>query len=246
MNFLPKINSDSAILGYMPLRYILYCFLLTDCLQEEDEHVVYSCYDNTHLYKKFRQFTATQIDEAIDELVEEGLITIEDTFIHVGVCSGDGLCKLYSFSQHAIEDYTRIVTDALDAYVEDANGIAIARAKRTKANFEALSALKPHEYKHGDFVKLWLYAYEGIMQESHREFMQKEHGQLKRLRTQYDPEVLYKLIIYFLNNSHLFGKTPNLDTFTYKKDTIYLKMVGKTKKVGSRSHMRKKIVDEGF
>lgn len=249
MNYLPRVNPDAAIMNSVPLKYVIFCYLCSEAFDFEEDNAVYSKYNRESVTTKFKHYSDEDISEAFEELKAEGLISIVDgdddiEYIAIGVCSGDGLCKLFGASETSLEDFIREVNNAIASYIADCSGVQIAFAKKAKDDFEVLSARSPNEYKHYDFVKLFLLCFEVFLQERPREFMEKEHGQLKQLRKAYDAVTLFKMIVYYFANSNSFGKYVNLNTLVYKKDEVYQKMKGVSKKRGSKSHMRTKRADD--
>ena len=251
MNYINKATTDSAITSFVDYRYVIYFYLISD-VNEYDDDIIYSTCVLDKLYIKFKNIKQEKIDFYLEKLVEEKLLALDEdeddgeTYFSVGVCSEEGFSKLYSANSNSLEDYNKQVYDAILSYCKDASGIDKLKANKLKATFEALSSRSVEEYTHGEFVKLHMCVYEAFFQETPREFMAKEHGQLKQLRKQYEPSILYKLIVFYYSNSHLFDKQVSLNVLVYKKDAIYLKMKGKDRAVKSKSHMSTFKPEEDF
>lgn len=242
-SYINRVNPDTAIMSAVALKYAVYFFLISNTFEHDDD-VVYSEYTEDTLARKFRHYTEDEIEEAIKDLATEGLITVvyekpeRINYYGVGVTTSDGISKLYSHETVTADDSIKCVHEAILSYVEDASGISSLRAKRLKAEFESLCSIPPVKFTHKEFVKLYCYAYEALFQEEPREFMQREHGQLKQLRKLYAPVMLYKMIVQYLANSQKYAKDVNFGILVYKKDKVYLDIKGKVKSVGSKSHMR--------
>lgn len=250
MNCIRRIGVESAVTAFVNFPYIVYFFLLSEC--HEEDGGVYCDYTKDELETKFRGVKPGVVEEALSRLESDGLVKAEDfdgdVYYLVGTESEGGKVALLNpESSESVSVFQHQLEAAVESYISDATGVQKAMARALKSSVDQLHEKKLDRYEHRDFVALWLYAYEAFFQDRPREFMQKEHGQMKQLRTTYEPEVLYKMIVYYMQHSEKWGKAPSLNILQYRRDEIYLQMRGKTKSAKSKTHMRtRRSEDSGF
>lgn len=241
MNLIKYIGPDAEILGDVPLKYVLYFYMLSMGM-EEDEIVWYSSTDDA-LYNKFRAYKESNVKDALDELQAEGLIKITtDGWVELGVWPSDGKVQLYTKSENPVDQFRQKISDAIDSYIEESprNSVSRSQATALRSRFDSIHVLPVSRFTKNQFIILWEAVYEASYGEPSRPFMGKEHGQLSTLLKLYNPETVYCMISHYILNAEKYSKgAPTIGHLLACKDTIFLHMKGKKKPHSAKTHLRK-------
>jgi hypothetical protein len=227
MNCLKLLSKDNPILTDLPLKSLLYVTLVSKAYAQ-DEWLV-SSYDYDDIFR-FLPFGGDSIEDSFQELISEKLIEFdEDTnLIYIGYVTQDGQKKLYTGTGLVdIEYELSPVVEAAEDYIaacksKIGKGTAQALLKEVKSFIEKpLSTLNVPA-----LVDFFGDCYHIFMQEEHRNFQQKEYGQMKNLTKLYDNVTVVRLIIRFFTNLHQFTDTPSIGNLLYAKDKVYTSLTG--------------------
>jgi hypothetical protein len=182
------------------------------------------------LHSKFKHFEKTQINEALVELNSEGLVKTKlSGEIILGV-TDKGIHKLIGSKQDStIEDYTKMLHDAAQSFMDVASGEALVTAKNNLKDFEKLHCKPITNWTYFEFVDLFNISYISVYQQPFRILTGKERGQIKNMVNAHKASSLYKMIIYYVFHSERYGKSLSPGIFQYNQDRIYETVTEKAK-----------------
>lgn len=236
MNLLSELTQEHPIHENVLGCFFLYIVLLTKV--EDYEGTLYSTYTTKTLRRKFPHI---KVDKEIQELKSRGLIEIEKDdndveWIIVGEMDGDEIVFLSKSDREYVDRYYYGLMDAIN------NWKPSARMRGWKSKAAAfIESLKNLKFKtHNEYKTLWDVTYAAMFQEEPREFLAKEHGQLKTFYKLYHHEVVFSLIVEYLSNFEAYGKGhPSIGHLLVMRDVVFQKVTNK-KPIGikTKEHMR--------
>ncbi len=234
MNLILSIPQESELLKAIQLKGFLYFVLLTSVKVERA--VLWSEYELSDLVAKMSQEEEI-VEDALQVLVDEGYVEITRRRIKVGYVT-DGVKKLFTpksniSTEAEFKKLRELSADYLDATISSAKKSAAKILIDTVGSYEG----KPVEtYTVRDFVLIFGMAYEAVFQQDHREFMEKEFGQMKTLVKLYNNSVLLKMVLTYTIYFERWGKTPTIASLLYNKDEIFSFITDNSKKKSKEVH----------
>lgn len=238
-----SISTGSAVAGSVELRYLLYCYLISSCV--EDAADLLSSYRLRDVKTAFSAFGEDSVADALMELATEKLVVMLPKGVLVGkVVQRKKL--LFSQKDESVQTYQARLLSKLESYVEAA--VRVAYARRAQNDALALFGKPVVEWVVTDFCRLYEISYEAVFEEQLRDLTHKERGQIGYLLKHYEKSTIQKMIIHFVLDCERYTKAaPSLGLLLYHKDTLKLAVESKSKSEISRKSMRRSTTkDEDF
>ena len=225
MNLIPRVPASHSYFAKSGLSALIYFYLLSATNSRRGDGPIYSDYELIDLLNKFKLYEESDISVAFETLKFDDVIRFDGSRIEIGERL-EGNILVFSSSKLTLADEEETVGKYADAFVDDTNGATRARAKTIQTNLATLFS-KSTAWKVFDFLNFFRYVHEVYFQGFHREFTNKEAGQMKNLVNLYDQITLAKMITYYIVHNEQFGKSsPTVASLVYNKDDIEMKIRG--------------------
>lgn len=244
MNIIPKVVQGTALHASVPFRFLVLSYMLANCYKVEEENAVYCIDDPDVVVRKFKATPASVVEEALQDLVNEGHIQFvpEDgeTYILLATVSENSVTLLGRANFDTEELKARLLQSATN-YIDGAYGVGRTIAKKLKEDAEELVDRPIETFTIKEFGTLFTLAISIFYQETQRNLLTKEWGQLKSLRSSYDNVTLFNLIIHYISTAK---KYPTMGYLCTCRDALLSEMSGKLKPIDSKADMRKEMHSE--
>lgn len=231
MNLIALLNPDSAINDSVALKYTVYYYMLSVAEVDEKRNEIQCRFNIKELPERFRFFDATDIKDAVKQLVSDELVAWSKStgVLTLGI-SEKGVHKLYGTrADSVLEDYRKLLYDHAERFNDNAQGMNMTLACNNLREVDGLFSTSFTEWTKREFVKLFNVSYVSLYQQAGRAFTGKENGQMGHLIAQYKTSSLFKMVIYYVFHAEKYHKTAmNMGLFLYNKDDIYTIVTGKT------------------
>lgn len=226
MNCIPLIPTESNIFTDAEFKVIVYLYLLS--ISKVERGGLYAELSEEDIQDKFRYVDEDEVTEAIKNLaLDELIIKSKSGKIQVGNIV-DGVKKLFVGITSDISVYYDHVYKHADFFIESAkSSVRSNMARKVKSDLEYFEGITPTLLNNKDFVKLFVVAYTAVCQDSHREMMAKDYGQMANFSKLYDNTTVVQMILYYCAFYTKWSKIPTIASLVYNKDEIYMEAKGK-------------------
>lgn len=247
MNGLLRLHSDMAFVELVPLRYILFMTMLSSVQREEGEVEGIDwgvcTLGVSELQDLFADWDSDEIDKAFKDLVDEGLILIEDDNVYVGEFRGR---KFFTFEVKSslCDEAKQVLEDALARYGKSGSVKSRSRSRFIRSEIDKWYDLGVENMNPGDFTELHGYLYEIYTGgEIYNVRGKTEYFQTSNMLKVYDRLTVFAILVEGVLHYDKYSKRgmPTLTGVAVMKDSIYHGLVHKDD--GSKEYMRKRTED---
>lgn len=240
MNLIPKLTPEhDSVLGshdFLTVKLLaVYFFLLSETVVEDGK--VYSAMDEDRLYDKFSRWEL-ELPEVENTLQSLGLVEFEKGGLYI-VGEMKGRQRVLFKPQLAevvnSDKEFEVLQESVDAWLSSAK--TTNRKSYIEAIYESIESVRNEVSKTAprfgprELVLFFGSVYEIHNQVAHREFMNKEFGQMKTVLNLYSPQIAVKMVLHYIANVELYHKwPPTISSFLHYKDEIYLRLFGISEK----------------
>lgn len=243
MNGIGLITTSNQATQLSGLTVFIYCFFVSSVKTSGNELI--SDFDINEAKHKFSSYDPIEVGEAVRELRKNKLIKIDEGTIIVGSFV-EKTRKLFNGNEISLSAETSLIRQYSEEYL-NATKTGIRFSLAEKACNDILKLLQDIDiFTSKEFIKLFSLAYEIFTQEKHREFLDKEYGQMKNFIKLYDGVTATKLVLNFIFNHNKWCKHPSIGNLLYFKDDIFEFTMKKNKKVGMREVEKTELYEGGF
>ena len=256
MNSLFKLRKNMAITGLVPFKYLLYAALLTKVtsFEPEDSDEKFGVFSEniSDLYDYFPEFNSkknNEIDKALDDLADEGLISFDaenPELIYLGEFRGR---KFFTFEVKSslFEEAKQKLDDAIKAYGKSRSAKDKSRSRYIREQIDKLLAEKGVEaFTPNDFTDLHSYLYEMYTGGEVYIIRSKvEYFQTNNMLKAYDRFTVFAILIEGTLNYDEYSTrgVPTLTNVAYRKDDIFRKLTRTDS--DSKDYMREMDTTDG-
>lgn len=227
MNLLHTVQKNNCIVADMPLHSLLYLYMVSYCYTYEE--AIYSELSVLELYERFSKnnYTDDEIADAIDYLVDKGLIIKTRQTIQIGYIS-ETRKHLYTGAVESFTEEYDSLMEYADLFVEALRSNAkSAAASKVKKDLQELFDTTLNRWKIFHFLELYRLTLTVYFQDFQGDFNKTEFGMMKSFIAKYDPITCIKIIVHYVVNNEKYGKSfPTLKNLLYHKDTIKASIKG--------------------
>lgn len=235
-NLLTHLSKDSKVISEFPIKYFVYCFLLSRVVNEKGELMYddYAC----NLPHTLKQIPEDDITEALNDLAASNYIQLRDDDIIVGT-DVDGVKRLFNGKTvKSVNSFARIEKDYEIFLRAMKHSNKLYEVERIGDKISKLKRKDPAKWIFADFIDLFKITYECCFQEFIKDFQAKEYAQMKNLFKTTDVSALIQMVVHYVQNYENFHKSlPTVGLLLYHKNTIYSQITKSQKRETSR-HVR--------
>jgi hypothetical protein len=249
MNYIPYIFKDNPLMSELTIKQLVYFFLISSASATGLK--IYSAYARIDVLNKFSHYDDEDIETAIDELIDEGLIleSRKTQDIQIGTLTELKGGKKSLFTNVAEDRKSENIFKVVEA-----NHKEFMKAMKGSSKFyevenlgNKIDKLKRKEFGSwviADFMDLFSLSYMCMYQEFVVGYMAKQFGQMKSLLKAYDPVTVAKMIIHYTCNVEAIHKKglPEIGLLLFHKNTVY-SQIAKSKQ---RDTVRHTKIDDDF
>ena len=249
MNGLLRLHDDMAFVELVPFRYILYMTMLSSVLRVADdvEDIDWGVctLGVSELQDHFADWDPDDVEKALDELVDEGLILVEEDDVYVGEFRGR---RFFTFEVKSsmCDDAKAVLEEALTNYGKSGSVKDRSRCKYIKEELGKWYDLGVENMNPGDFTELHGYLYEIYTGGEIYNIRNKtEYFQTSNMLKAYDRLTVFAILVEGVLHYDKYSKRgmPTLTNVAMAKDNIFRGLTHKEE--GSKEYMRKRTDDEG-
>ena len=247
MNGLKVVHSDMAFVGLVDLRYIIYFSLLADVQRytPADEDVEYGVWSReaTDVYDVFSDFDPEEVEQALNDLADEGLVLFEDFWIYLGEFRGR---RFFTFEVKSslCDDAKDLLESKLSAYGKSASAKDRSRSRFIRAEIEKWYEAGVEKMNPGDFTELHGFLYEIYTGGEIYNIRNKtEYFQTNNMLKAYDRPTVFALIVEGVLHYDRYRRkgTPTLTNVAMMKDDVFRALTHK--ETAGKDYMRKRSED---